>query len=366
MKKISSILCAAAVAFSGVPAALCAPQTALAAFADAALKDGDKLTEGTLTFLVVEENDALELWLEKCDPEAEADQCIVPESVQGLPVAEISMYAFSNCKNLKEIVIPDGVKAVREWAFFNCTSLTKVKLPKDLTVLEDDLFHGCTALETVEIPETVTAINTLAFANCTSLNSLTLPENLETIESEAFLNTPALTALTIPKSVKQIDKNAFNCTGKKEGENFTLYVYKDSYALEFAIENDFNYVVIDGEQPPQPEQPTEPEQPEQPAEPEQPEQPEQPPVTELMLGDTDGDGEITVSDAQNVLAAYVESLTNNGESSLTDAQKAACDVDGDGEITVADAQYILIYYTENQVAGNPVTWEELIPQKATE
>jgi hypothetical protein len=361
MKKISSFLCAAAIAFSGVPAAISAPQNALTVFAEDQPENGDRFTEGALTFWVIRESDEkLGLWLKECDPKAEAEICTVPESVKGLPVTKVNSYAFNECKNLKEIVIPDSVTEINEWAFFGCSSLTKIRLPKNLTVLENDLFHGCSALETVEIPETVTKISGFAFCNCTNLSSLTLPENLEAIGYNAFLNTPALTALTIPKSVKQIDKTAFNWTGKKEGENFTLYVYKDSYALEFAIENDFNYVVIDGEQPPQPEQPTEPEQPAE------PDQPEQPPVTEPMLGDTDGGGEITVSDAQNVLAAYVESLTNNGESSLTDEQKAAYDVDGDGEITVADAQYILIYYTENQVAGNPVTWEELIPQEATE
>lgn len=76
-------------------------------------------------------------------------------------------------------------------------------------------------------------------------------------------------------------------------------------------------------------------------------------------GDYDGDGEITATDAQNVLIAYTEELTS-GKSTLTDAQFSACDVDGDGKITVADAQYILIYFTENTVTGNPTTWDDLI------
>ena len=72
------------------------------------------------------------------------------------------------------------------------------------------------------------------------------------------------------------------------------------------------------------------------------------------------DGEITAIDAQNTLIAYVEALTNDGETGLTEVQFKACDVDGDGEITAADAQYILIYYTENNVAGNPITWDAIV------
>ena len=54
-----------------------------------------------------------------------------------------------------------------------------------------------------------------------------------------------------------------------------------------------------------------------------------------ITGDLDGDGEITSSDALNILQLVV-----SGEN-LTDEQKKLADMDGDGEITSADALYIL-------------------------
>jgi hypothetical protein len=79
----------------------------------------------------------------------------------------------------------------------------------------------------------------------------------------------------------------------------------------------------------------------------------------LQRGDFDGDDEITVLDAQGVLAVFVESLVT-GWTNMTEEQKRACDIDHDGQITVSDAQYILLYYTENYVAGNPTKWHDLV------
>lgn len=36
------------------------------------------------------------------------------------------------------------------------------------------------------------------------------------------------------------------------------------------------------------------------------------------------------------------------------------DVDGDGQVTVCDAQYVLKYYTDTKVAGLEVTWGEIL------
>lgn len=77
----------------------------------------------------------------------------------------------------------------------------------------------------------------------------------------------------------------------------------------------------------------------------------------LETGDIDGDGAVTVLDAQTALLACLESLTG-GANKLSDAQLAAADVDGSGKVTVSDAQCILIYYVHNTVAETPITWEE--------
>ena len=73
-----------------------------------------------------------------------------------------------------------------------------------------------------------------------------------------------------------------------------------------------------------------------------------------------GDGLVSVEDAQLTLKAYTEVHVAGLESKLTAQQKKAADVNGDGDVTVEDAQLILKYYTANTVAGKDTTWEELL------
>ncbi len=81
-----------------------------------------------------------------------------------------------------------------------------------------------------------------------------------------------------------------------------------------------------------------------------------------MPGDVNGDGEISVEDAQRTLKAYTE-RTAGKDNGLTDAQIKAADINGNGEVSVDDAQLILKYYTEKFVAGKNITWDDLLGKK---
>lgn len=79
---------------------------------------------------------------------------------------------------------------------------------------------------------------------------------------------------------------------------------------------------------------------------------------ETLLGDTDGDSDVSVIDAQLALKAYTERISGK-DAGLTRAQIQASDIDRDGAVSVEDVQLILKYYTENTVAGKTVTWAAL-------
>ncbi len=70
----------------------------------------------------------------------------------------------------------------------------------------------------------------------------------------------------------------------------------------------------------------------------------------LALGDVDGDGDITPTDAYLVLTAYAASQLGR-DTGLTSAQVVAADTDGDGDITSSDATLILQYYATMQTTG---------------
>ncbi len=79
---------------------------------------------------------------------------------------------------------------------------------------------------------------------------------------------------------------------------------------------------------------------------------------ETALGDTDGDSDVSVIDAQLALKAYTEGISGK-PNGLTQAQVQSTDIDRDGKVSVEDVQLILKYYTENTVAGKTVTWAAL-------
>ena len=78
-----------------------------------------------------------------------------------------------------------------------------------------------------------------------------------------------------------------------------------------------------------------------------------------MLGDVERNGDVTSADAQLVLIHYTEVFSGN-EGRIPQELFPLADVNHDGEISVEDAQSILKYYVNNTVAGNQVTWEDVI------
>lgn len=74
----------------------------------------------------------------------------------------------------------------------------------------------------------------------------------------------------------------------------------------------------------------------------------------INIGDTDLDGEISISDAALILDFYSKNAAGM-EASID----AAADVDSDNSITIADASYVLTYYSET-AAGMSPTWERIL------
>ena len=51
--------------------------------------------------------------------------------------------AFSGCKSLESVNIPDGVEEIEEYTFCGCESLTSVVIPDSVTALHKGAFSGC-------------------------------------------------------------------------------------------------------------------------------------------------------------------------------------------------------------------------------
>ena len=102
--------------------------------------------------------------------------------------ATISDCAFSDCKNLTNITIPNSVTTIGYSAFENCISLTNILIPNSVTSIGYSAFENCSALTDISIPNSVTVIANATFRNCTSLTNVKIPNSVKTIKANAFAN----------------------------------------------------------------------------------------------------------------------------------------------------------------------------------
>ena len=101
--------------------------------------------------------------------------------------------AFSKCRSLKSIEIPDGVTSIGVSAFNWCGSLKSIKIPDSVTSIGDSVFSGCTSLKSIEIPNSVTSIGDSAFSGCIGLTSIIIPNSVTSMGDEVFNMCKAIT-----------------------------------------------------------------------------------------------------------------------------------------------------------------------------
>ena len=117
--------------------------------------------------------------------------------------------AFSCCRWLKNITIPDSVTSIGAWAFDGCSGLTSVTIPDSVTSIGYWAFSRCSGLTSVTIGNSVTSIGDYAFSWCSGLTSVTIGDSVTNIGDWAFDGCSGLTSVTIPVSVTSIGDYAF-------------------------------------------------------------------------------------------------------------------------------------------------------------
>lgn len=144
----------------------------------------------------------------------------IPQTISGQTVTGIDMFAFSGCKGLTSVTIPDTVTTIDYAAFEYCESLKSVTLPKGLKEIAGSTFHDCFALTSIDLPGGLTTIKSNAFWACSSLAELTIPSTVKSIEINAFADCTALKSIVIPDSVTSLSGSSFpRCTSL---ENATI------------------------------------------------------------------------------------------------------------------------------------------------
>ena len=124
-----------------------------------------------------------------------------------------------NGTKITDLVIPNGVTAIKGGVFSHLTGLKSVSIPSSVTSIGNASFQYCSNLESVSIPNSVTSIGANAFLNCTSLTQASLSNGIKTIGGSAFSGCSGLTSLAMPNSVTSIGDEAFKgCSGLTDVE----------------------------------------------------------------------------------------------------------------------------------------------------
>ena len=67
----------------------------------------------------------------------------IPNEIESLIVTCIGESAFSDCSNLSNITLPEGLTTVGDMAFLNCSNLSNITLPEGVISIGNDAFKGC-------------------------------------------------------------------------------------------------------------------------------------------------------------------------------------------------------------------------------
>ncbi len=79
---------------------------------------------------------------------------------------------YLNGELVTDLVVPDGITAIKDYAFFRCTGITSVTLPKGVTSIGQGAFWQCNKLASMTIPGSLVSVGGLAFNDCTQLNTV--------------------------------------------------------------------------------------------------------------------------------------------------------------------------------------------------
>lgn len=186
----------------------------------------------------------------------------IPSLIDGYPVIEISVSAFSGCTALQAIevskdnptytsidgvlfnknctklllypqgktdtayIIPNSIKSIGKGAFFRAGALSSVTIPDSVESIEYAAFSG-SGIEEISIPKSIKRMGASIFIGCEKLKKATISEGIKIIPNETFTNCINLEYINFPSSIEEIDSySVYNTKWYDNQPDGVIYVGK--------------------------------------------------------------------------------------------------------------------------------------------
>jgi len=128
-------------------------------------------------------------------------------------VIEVGREMFQDCKQLKKVVLNEGLKKIGFRSFYYCYQLEHINFPYTLIEVDVNALCGCHNLKDVVLNEGLQTIGETAFCSCRSLKSITFPSTITEVGQYAFYDCNNLKSVMLNKGLKKIEQSAFaSCT----------------------------------------------------------------------------------------------------------------------------------------------------------
>jgi hypothetical protein len=116
--------------------------------------------------------------------------------------------SLGGARDIKKIIIPEGVKSLGDDCFNRCSKLESIVIPEGVKSLGNDCFSCCSELRSIVIPEGVESLGYFCFSSCSKLESIVIPKSVKSLRYACFWGCSKLESITIFKNFK-FDRKLF-------------------------------------------------------------------------------------------------------------------------------------------------------------
>ena len=203
---------------------------------------------------------------------------------------------YSGGREIKDLVIPNGVESISSFVFYQCRSITSLSIPGSVKNIGSSSFEDCTGLTSVNFSEGLERIGGSSFEGCINLPEIILPTSITSIAINGFKNCTGLKKMVSLNNNPPLCNNPFYNVDKG---SCVVWVPKGSVTAYMGAEGWKDYLQI-----------------------------------QEIKGDVNGDGKVNISDVNDVVSYIM------GETPPNFNVKEA-NMNGDDKVDVVDVTLLI-------------------------